>query len=350
MNVDIGIASLADMQPVTVDGRRLSAAWRVVQIVDLAVRADALGLDHFGLGEHHNADFVVSSPAPVLSAVASRTSRIRLTSSVTTLGALDPVRVYEDFATLDLLSVGRAELTVGRSAYPEPFALFGVSMRSYEALFAEKLTLLLQLRANDRVTWRGQFRSPLQDAAIVPRAVQEPLPVWIGVGGTPASAARAGRLGLPMILGYIGGTPAHLRQLADVYREAGAAAGLEDQLRLGVALHFLAAPTEAAAAASYPHYHDFLRPKRSGAGGFDVGREQFEAGLGPGRHLMIGTSEQVTEKLAELHDVVRFDRVQALADWGGLPPQLVEDSLERLGREVAPALRAHVGAGDAVIA
>ncbi|OHV33906.1 MULTISPECIES: LLM class flavin-dependent oxidoreductase [Pseudofrankia] len=344
-DLDIGVTSLSDLQPVTVDGTRRTPRQRVEQIVSLGVLADELGLDHFGLGEHHNADFVVSSPAAVLSAIAARTSRLRLTSSVTTLGALDPVRVYQDFATLDLLSGGRAEIIVGRSAYPEPFALFGVDIGQYDAVFQEKLDLLMKIRAEPVVTWRGRFRPPLRDAVVMPRAVQEPLPVWLGVGGTSASAARAGRLGLPMILGYIGGTPARLRELADVYREAGAQSGHADDLRLGVALHYFGTSSAGEAMSLYPYYHDFLRPKHPGGGGFVVEREQFALGLRPGQHLMIGTSEQVSEKLAELYDAVRFDRVHALIDWGGLPEDAVRESLHRLGEVIAPALRRHVAPG-----
>ncbi|MVU81777.1 LLM class flavin-dependent oxidoreductase [Nocardia sp. ET3-3] len=337
--IDIGIASLADLQPVTVDGSARTAAERTEQIVGLGVLADRLGFDHFGLGEHHNQDFAVSSPAVVLAAIASRTSRIRLTSSVTTLGALDPVRVYQDFATLDLLSAGRAEITAGRSAYPEPFTLFGADMNRYDELFTEKLELLLRLRAEPVISWKGEFRPELNDAAVTPRAVQEPLPVWLGVGGTPASAARAGTLGLPMILGYIGGSPDRLRAMAQIYREAGEQAGHTDSLRLGVALHYFGAPTMTAAAETYPYYHDFLRPKHPGGGGFVVSPQRFQDGMRAGGHLMIGTSEYVAAKLADLHDAVGFDRVQALVDWGGLPRAAVEESVHRLGEEIAPAVR-----------
>ncbi|WNV85657.1 LLM class flavin-dependent oxidoreductase [Umezawaea sp. Da 62-37] len=345
MTVDIGIASLTDLRPRTVDGRDRTAEERISQITALAELADREGLDHVGIGEHHNPEFVVSSPAVVLAAVAARTTRVRLTSSVSTLSALDPVRLHEDFATLDLISSGRAELTVGRSAYPEPFALFGYDIDDYEALFEEKLDLLLRLRATERVTWRGRFRSPLADAAVVPRPVQPVLPVWLGVGGTPTSAARAGLLGLPMILGYIGGGVDHLARLADVYREAGDRAGYGDRLRLGVAVHYFGAATTREALETYPHYHDFLRPKRPGGGGFTVGPEQFRAGLEPGRHLMIGTSEHVAGKLVDLVDRLRVDRVQALVDWGGLPERQVEESVTRLAREIAPLVRAHVARG-----
>lgn len=341
MSLEIGIATLADLQPRTVDGTHRSPQQRLEEIVAFAVQADEGGLHHVGVGEHHNRHFVVSSPAVVLAAIAARTTSIRLVSSVSVLSALDPVRLYQDFATLDLLSGGRAELTVGRSAYPEPFALFGADVSQYDSLFAEKLDLLLRLRASDTVTWQGRFRPPLQDAHIAPRALQDLLPVWVGVGGTAASAVRAGRLGLPMILGYIGGSAARLRALADVYREAGEDAGHRDQLQVGVALHFLATADEPAAAGAYRYYQDFMRPKDPGGGGFQVTRQQYDAGRGRHGHLMIGTQDQVADKLVAPHDAVGFDRVQALVDWGGLPKAVVQDSLSRLTTTIAPALGSH---------
>ncbi|WP_432837377.1 LLM class flavin-dependent oxidoreductase [Dactylosporangium sp. CA-092794] len=336
MSVEIGVATLSDRQPRTVDGRVVSVAARLAQIVELGMRADALGLDVFGVGEHHGPGFVVSSPVPVLSAIAARTERIRLTSAVTVLGVHDPVRLYQDFATLDLLSSGRAEIAVGRSAYPEPFALFGADIARYDELFAERLELLLRLRAEPVVTWRGAFRPALHGAEVIPRAVQDPLPVWIGAGGSPGSVIRAGALGLPLTLGYLGGTPEHLRRLVDLYREAGRRAGHADALRVGIAAHYLS--TDAPADA-YPHYHDFLRPKRPGGPGYEVSREAFTAGLDAGQPLMIGTAEHVTEKLRELYDAVTFDRILLLVDWGGLPGPAVEESLDRLGTRIAPALR-----------
>jgi alkanesulfonate monooxygenase SsuD/methylene tetrahydromethanopterin reductase-like flavin-dependent oxidoreductase (luciferase family) len=199
--MELGIISLSDLQTDPDTGRPVSAAQRVADTVDYAVLADRLGVDLFALGEHHTLDFAVSSPAVVLAAIAARTQRIRLTTAVTVLSALDPVRVYQDFAQLDLVSNGRAEIIAGRSAFVEPFGLFGLDVRDYDALYTEKLDLLLRLRENDHVTWSGRFRPPLHHAEIAPRAVQEPLPVWAGVGGSPASAERAGRLGLPMVLG-----------------------------------------------------------------------------------------------------------------------------------------------------
>lgn len=345
MTVHIGISSLSDLQSPTHDGRSVSPRQRLDQIVSLAVLADELGLDIFGLGEHHSEEFVVSSPAVVLTAAAARTSRIRLTSSVSVLSVLDPVRLYQDFATLDLLSAGRAEITVGRSAFAEPFALFGEKLEDYDDLFTEKLDLLLRVNESPRTTWSGRFRPPLADAPVVPRALQSPLPVWLGVGGSAQSAVRAGTLGLPMIIGYLGGSPRQLAQVTDLYRSAGEAAGKAEQLRVGIALHYFGSPTMSDALATYPHYHDFLRPKKPQAPGFTVTRQQFEAGIAPGQALMIGPSEHVIAKLIELYDSVRFDRIQALVDWGGLPEPLVHDSLTRLGREIAPAIRAHSARG-----
>lgn len=347
VGTDIGIASLTDIQSPTVDGRDVTVEERHRRLVALGETAERLGLDHIGIGEHHSSDFAVSSPAVVLAAIAARTSDIRLTSSVSTLSTLDPVRLYEDFATLDLISAGRAEVTVGRSAYPDPFRLFGVPMEKYDDVFEEKLELLLRIRSAPNVTWRGRFRSSLADATVVPRARQHQLPVWVGVGGTPESAERAGRLGLPMMLGYIGGPVERLAYLAARYRAAGQQTGTSDQLRLGLGVHFFATDSTTSARETYPYYREFLRPKSSGGGGFTVLPEQFQAGLGPYGHLLIGTPDQITEKALRLYEAVRFDRLQALVDWGGLPEAAVNSSLADLGRTVAPALREACGASPA---
>lgn len=319
MGVEIGVSSLSDLQPPT------DPAARMAQIVELGVAADEAGLDVFAVGEHHSEDFLVSSPVPVLSTVAARTRNIRLATGVTVLSVHDPVRVWQDFATLDLISDGRAEITVGRSAYPDPFALFGIDIRRYDEVFAERLGLLLRLRDGEPHPRTGQV--------VPPRPVQRELPVWIGAGGSPGSVLRAAALGLPLILGYIGGTGDDLRRLVDVYRAAGGT-------RVGVAVHLFAAADTREAESTYPHYRDFLRPKRPGSPGFVVEPRTFAEGLKPGRHLMIGTSEQVTEKLLALHAIIGYDRVQALVDWGGLPARQVSDSLYRLGTEIAPAVRA----------
>ena len=284
----------------------------------------------------------IISLSDILAAIACRTSRIRLTSGVTVLPVLDPVRVYQDFATVNLLSHGRAEITAGRSAFTEPFGIFGADLRDYDALFSEKLGLLLRLRENDRVTWSGEFRPPLDHAPITPRAHQEPLPVWLGVGGSPESAERAGRLGLPMVLGYIGGPLAHARRAVDVYRAAGDRAGHPEKLRVGISTHFYAGATPEAARAVFPYYHEYLRPKTPGGRGFLVSQAQFDAGTQRGNAIMIGSSDQLVEKILDAHQVLGLDRFFGQIDWGGLPKTLVEDSINRYATEIGPAVRAAV--------
>ncbi|MGI3786081.1 MAG: LLM class flavin-dependent oxidoreductase [Janthinobacterium lividum] len=338
MSVELGIVSLSDRQADPRTGQLVDTRARLSEIVGYAELADTLGLDVFGLGEHHSADFAVSSPAVVLAAAAARTRTIRLTSAVTVLSVLDPVRVYQDYASLDLVSGGRAGLIVGRSAFTEPFGLFGVDLDDYDAIFTEKLELLLRLRAEATVrSWSGRFRPPLRDAEIVPRAVD--LPVWVGVGGSPGSAERAGRLGLPMTLGLIGGSIGHARRTVDAYRAAGEAAGHGDRLRVGISTHFYAAGTAAAAREVYPYYHEYLRPKRPGGRGFTVSREQFVAGTGPDKALMIGSSDEVIQKILLAREVLGIDRFFGQVDWGGLPRGRVEESIARLAGEIAPAVR-----------
>jgi alkanesulfonate monooxygenase SsuD/methylene tetrahydromethanopterin reductase-like flavin-dependent oxidoreductase (luciferase family) len=343
--VELGVISLSDIQSDPATGRPHSVEQRMGEIVGYATLADRTGLDVFCLGEHHTLDFAVSSPAVVLAAAAARTSRIRLTSGVTVLPVLDPVRVYQDFAQVDLLSHGRAEITVGRSAFTEPFEIFGVDLGDYDAVFGEKLDLLLQVREHDHVTWSGTFRPPLQDAPIAPRAVQEPLPVWIGVGGSPQSALRAGRLGLPMVLGYIGGPLEHVRRTVEIYRRAGEHAGHPpERLRVGISTHFYAGATAADARRTFPYYHEYLRPKTPGGRGFVVDQAQFDAGTRRGNAVMIGSSEQLIEKILDAHQALRLDRFLGQIDWGGLPRAAVGDSIHRYAEEIAPAVRAAITA------
>jgi alkanesulfonate monooxygenase SsuD/methylene tetrahydromethanopterin reductase-like flavin-dependent oxidoreductase (luciferase family) len=338
--VELGILSLSDRQRDGGTGELVGSRRRIEDAVAYGRLADTLGLDLFALGEHHATEFAVSSPAVVLAAVAARTRDIRLTSAVTVLSALDPVRVYQDFATLDLVSGGRAELIVGRSAFLEPFALFGIDTADYDAVFTEKLDLLLRLRDQERITWTGRFRPPITDAAVGPRAQQDPLPVWVGVGGSPGSPERAGRLGLPMVLGLIGGTIAMARRTVDAYRAAGERAGHGDRLSVGISTHFFAAGTGPAAREVFPYYHEYLRPKRPGGRGFLVDRNQFEAGTTPPGALMIGSSDELITKIMLAREVLGIDRFLGQVDWGGLPRGLVEDSVSRLATEIAPVVRA----------
>ncbi len=338
--MELGILSLSDIQTDPRTGRLFDAAQRTDEIVGYAALADRLGLDVFALGEHHGLEFAVSSPAVTLAAIAARTETIRLTSAVTVLSVLDPVRVYEDFAGLDLVSHGRAEIIAGRSAFTEPFALFGVSLDDYDELFAESLDLLLALRKHSHVTWSGRHRAPLYEAPIAPRALQQPLPVWVGVGGSPQSADRAGRLGLPMVLGYIGGPVDHARRAAQIYRAAGERAGHPEKLKVGVSTHFFAGADPAAARAVYPHYHEYLRPKTPGGRGFIVDEQSFLAGTRRGQAIMVGSTEELIEKIVDLHDALELDRFFGQVDWGALPREVVEESITRFATEIAPAVRA----------
>ncbi|HEX8600593.1 MAG TPA: LLM class flavin-dependent oxidoreductase [Chloroflexia bacterium] len=337
--MELGILSLSDLQTSLDTGQLVPAAERTDDIISYAVLADRLDLDLFALGEHHTLDFAVSSPAVTLAAIAARTERIRLTSAVTVLSVHDPVRVYQDFAALDLVSHGRAEIIAGRSAFTEPFALFGARLHDYDALFGEKLELLLTLREQSYVTWSGRFRPPLDDAQIAPRAVQQPLPVWVGVGGSPESAERAGRLGLPMVLGYIGGPLSAAQRAVDIYRAAGERAEHSEKLRLGISTHFFAGANAEEARSVYPYYHEYLRPKPPTGRGFFVNRASFLACLGAGQALMIGSSDELIEKILNAHRLLGIDRFFGQVDWGGLPRAMVEESITRFATEIAPAVR-----------
>jgi alkanesulfonate monooxygenase SsuD/methylene tetrahydromethanopterin reductase-like flavin-dependent oxidoreductase (luciferase family) len=341
--MEFGVISLSDIQVGATTGGHPYER-RTHDIVDYGVLADQSGLDVFALGEHHTLDFAVSSPAVVLAAIAARTSRIRLTSGVTVLPVLDPVRLYQDFASLDLVSNARAEMTVGRSAFTEPFDIFGVDIADYDAVFEEKLDLLLRLRTRDHITWSGRFRTPLHDAALTPRPKQDPLPVWVGVGGSLDSAARAGRLGLPMTLGYIGGPLSHARRAVDVYRAAGEKAGHTADLKVGISTHFYAASSAQTAYETFPYYHEYLRPKSIGGRGMFVSREQFAEGMRRGNAIMIGTTEQLVEKILDAHESLGLDRFLGQIDWGGLPRGAVEESIARYAEEIAPTVRAATGA------
>jgi alkanesulfonate monooxygenase SsuD/methylene tetrahydromethanopterin reductase-like flavin-dependent oxidoreductase (luciferase family) len=346
--MEFGALSLTDLQTDPDTGRLFAARQRIDEIIGYAAVAERLGLDLFALGEHHTLDFAVSSPAVVLAAIAERTKSIRLTSAVTVLSVLDPVRVYQDFAVLDLVSHGRAEIIVGRSAFVEPFAIFGESLDDYDALFGEKLDLLLALRARDHVTWSGRFRAPLNNAPIAPRASQQPLPVWVGVGGSPESAERAGRLGLPMVLGFIGGPISFAQRAIAIYRAAGERAGHPEKLRVGISTHFFAGENPAAARKVFPYYHEYLRPKTPGGRGFVVDRARFELGTQPGQAIMIGSADELIDKILDAHRVLGIDRFIGQVDWGGLPPALVEESITRYATEIAPAVRSALSKDAAV--
>ena len=313
----------------------------VIEQIELA---DRVGLDVFGLGEHHRPDYAVSAPAVVLAAAAARTKRIRLTSAVTVLSSDDPVRVYQQFATLDLLSGGRAEIMAGRGSFIESFPLFGYDLEDYDDLFAEKLDLLLQIRAQPSVTWKGRHRPPLSGQSVYPRALQQPLPVWIASGGTPQSVVRAGTLGLPLAIAIIGGSPVRYAPLAELYREAGRRAGVaSDALKVAINGHgFLADTSKGAADAFFEPYVEVMSRIGRERGWPPLSRAQFDQDRGPRGHLMVGTPDEAIAKILDQHDFFRHDRYLMQMQVGHQPQDAILRSIELLGTVVAPRVRAEL--------
>ena len=306
--------------------------------------ADRVGLDVFGVGEHHRSEFLDSAPSVILAAAAARTQRIKLTSAVTVLSAADPVRVFQQFATLDLVSKGRAEMVVGRGSFTESFPLFGLEFSDYDALFAEKLELLLKLRAEERVTWSGKFRPALNDQAVYPRPLQAEIPIWVGVGGTPESFVRAGLLGLPLMVAVIGGETHRFRRAVDLYRAAGAQAGhTPEKLKLGLhSLGYVAPSREEAVQDYFPGYaKTFTRIGRE-RGWPPVSRERFDAQNGPTGALLVGDPDEVGEKiLRHAAALGGVDRVTFQMDNAELPREKLLRSIQLIGERIKPALSAH---------
>ena len=304
--------------------------------------ADRVGLDVFGVGEHHRAEFLDSAPSVILAAAAARTKRIRLTSAVTVLSAADPVRVFQQFATLDLVSHGRAEMVVGRGSFTESFPLFGLDFNDYDALFAEKLDLLLKLRAEERVTWSGKFRPALNDQAVYPRPLQAEIPIWVGVGGTPESFVRAGLLGLPLMVAVIGGETHRFRRAIDLYRAAGAQAGhAPEKLKVGLhSLGYVAPSREEAINDYFPGYAEtFTRIGRE-RGWPPVSRERFDAQNGSTGALLVGDPDEVGEKiLRHAAALGGIDRLTFQMDNAKLPREKLLRSIELIGERIKPALK-----------
>lgn len=322
--------------------RAVAPSDRLRDLVDQIQHADAVGLDVFGIGEHHRQEYLDSAPAVILAAAAARTTRIRLTSAVTVLSAADPVRVFQQFATLDLLSQGRAEMVVGRGSSIEAFPLFGFQLDDYDELFAEKLDLLLKIRDSERVHWSGKHRPALTGQGIYPRPLQDPLPIWLGVGGTPHSFARAGALGLPLMVAIIGGEPRRFRPLIDLYRETGARFGHSpDRLKVGVhALGYVAATTREAADEFFPGYARAVTDVGKERGWPPVTRAGFDAQRGPQGALLIGSPDEVTEKILRHNEALGgISRISFQMNAASLPHAKVMRAIEAIGDRVAPALR-----------
>jgi alkanesulfonate monooxygenase SsuD/methylene tetrahydromethanopterin reductase-like flavin-dependent oxidoreductase (luciferase family) len=373
--VELGLATFADVAPGASPTR---VAQRLRELLGEIELADRLGLDVFGLGEHHRRDYAVSAPTVALAAAAARTQSIRLSSAVTVLSSADPVTVFEEFSTLDLLSGGRAEIMAGRGSFIESFPLYGYELDDYDELFAEKLELLLALRDSERVSWSGRHRAALHDAAVYPRPLQQPLPVWIAVGGTPASVARAGMLGLPLMIAIIGGAPARFAPLVELYREAARRAGEAraaktanaqgtapthergqteartrqkdsdaPQLAVGVNSHMYIADTAKRAANEFfgPYSQMMNRIGRE-RGWPPMSRAQFDAGCAREGHLLVGTPEEVAAKILAQHELFSHDRFLGHISVGVLPHEKALRATELFATEVAPLVRAGLAAGE----
>jgi probable LLM family oxidoreductase len=338
--MELGLATFADL-PLGADAPH--AARRLRELLEEIELADRLGLEVFGVGEHHRPDYAVSAPPIALAAAAARTQKIRLSSAVTVLSSADPVRVFQDFATLDLISGGRAEIMAGRGSFTESFPLYGFNLDDYDELFAEKLELLLALRSSERVTWSGRHRAALHDVGVYPRPLQNPLPVWIAVGGTPASVARAGMLGLPLMIAIIGGPPARFAPLVDLYRRAVAqsdAPASHAGPAVGINSHTYLAPTSQRAADEYfPAYSQVMNRIGRERGWPPMSRAQFDAACGPEGHLLVGSPQQVVEKILAEHELFGHDRFLAQVSIGALPHARAMRAIELFGSEVAPAVR-----------
>lgn len=341
--MDIGIDSFAAILPDPTTGITPSATGRMADLLDEVETADRVGLDVFGIGEHHRAEFLDSAPAVILAAAAARTERIRLTSAVTVLSAADPVRVFQEFSTVDLISKGRAELVVGRGSFGEAFPLFGLDTRAYDDLFAENLDLLLTLRETAHPMWQGRFRPALSGQGVFPRPHQDRLPVWLGVGGTPESFGRAGLLGLPLMVAIIGGTFDRFRPLVDLYREAGRRAGHDPAtLKVGVhAMGFVGETDQAAGDAFFPGWAHLTATVGRERGWSPPSRAQFDAMAGPEGAFLVGGPATVAAKMLQASQALGgLSRITFQMSTASLETAAMKRSIELLGTEVVPTVRA----------
>lgn len=342
--MEIGIYTFGERTLDPETGKLISPQERLQRLIEEIELADQVGLDVYGVGEHHRPDYVVSAPTVVLAAAATRTRRIRLTSAVTVLSSDDPVRVFQQFATLDLISGGRAEIMVGRGSFIESFPLFGYDLRDYDALFEEKLDLLLRLRAEERVSWSGRFRPPLDQLGVYPRPAQASLPIWIAVGGTPQSAIRAGQLGLPMALGIIGGLPERFVPFAHLHRQAAQQSG-HPIPRLSINSHgFIADTSQEAAELAFPAFKRQMDRIGRERGWPPLTREQFDLARSRRGADFVGSPQEVIEKILFQHELFGHDRFLVQLTVGTLPHRKVLRAIELLGTAVAPVVKRAIDA------
>ncbi|GAB2793513.1 LLM class flavin-dependent oxidoreductase [Rhabdobacter roseus] len=342
--MELGISSFGDLVPDGVAGRAVNAHQRMQELLEEIKLADEVGLDVFALGEHHRPDFVISVPEVILAAAASVTKNIRLSSAVTVLSSADPVRVFQQFATLDLISSGRAEIMAGRGSFVESFPLFGYDLKDYDELFSEKLELLLNINQHEVVSWRGKHRAAIPNRGVYPRPYQSELPIWIAVGGTPASAVRAGKLNLPMTVAILGGTFERFVPFTDLFRQSATEAGHDaSQLPLAINTHFYVADTSQRASDEiFPSYSALMNRVGRERGWSPLGREQFEY-LRQDGPLMVGSVQQVIDKILYQHELFKSTRYLAQLVTGHIPHQQVLRAIELYGTQVAPAVRKALG-------
>jgi probable LLM family oxidoreductase len=342
--MELGVYTFADVEPEGVSGKAVKSYQRMQDLLEEIKLAEEVGLDLFGIGEHHRPDFVVSAPAVVMAAAAAVTKKIRLASAVTVLSTDDPVRVYESFATADLISGGRAEIMVGRGSFIETYPLFGYNMNDYDLLFAEKLDLLLKINENERVTWKGKIRPALGNLGVYPRALQDKLPVWLAVGGTPASAVRAGTLGLPMAVAIIGGYPERFVPFVDLFKQTYQKSGHQNPMQLSInSLGYVADTSQQAADEYFPAYESLMNQLGKERGWNTLTRRDFDALRSPEGALVVGSPQEVTEKILYEHELFGNTRFLIQMSIGNMPHRKVMRSIELFGTVVAPAVRKALG-------
>ena len=343
--LEFGLMTFADVAPETVPGKGINAHHRIQDLLEEIKLADQLGIDVFGIGEHHRPDYAVSSPTTVLAAAAAVTQNIKLSSAVTVLSSEDPVRVYQQFATVDAISGGRAEIMAGRGSFIESFPLFGFDLNDYNELFDEKLDLLLKINHSEKVTWRGNLRPPINNLGVYPRALNGEIPVWLAAGGTPASAVRAAKLQLPLMLAIIGGMPRQFTPFINLYKKSWLENGHNaEDLQVGINNHmFIGEDGEKAADDFFPYYAQMMDRVGRSRGWQPMTREQFDFMRAPEGSLMVGSVEQVIEKMIYEYELFGFTRFFAQASLGFVPHEMTIKSIELFAKQVVPEVKKRLG-------